>query len=257
MKIGNIKELKTLASFLNGVVYKMQDGEKVGKPPFVLDVKKRLNLPIETLLRGLNYRPKKNVAEHSLWKLAESIRALGVLHRILIQKDKNGKMCLLDGKRRIRAAMMVGIKEIPVIFLKSQYQLTPLMVNLIKNNYKTRISPIDEAEFVDQLAEKTLCNVWIFDLLFGKNSDEVIEILKLRLLPDFIKEEYRRHFKNIDISSRLLLWIEKMEGTDDDKIREFMKLKDIADMTTKAIYKNVLAGLSESERAKFMEDIIT
>ena len=129
MKIEKIQELRKLASYVTDLHFKSEDGERVGKPPFVLEVKQKLNLPLEYVVRELGNQVKKieDDNDRSYGMLVASILALGILDPILIQKDKNRKMRLLDGNRRIQAAIGLEIKKVPVVFLKSKYQLTPLL----------------------------------------------------------------------------------------------------------------------------------
>src|SRR5947209_18417129 len=58
------------------------------------------------------YQPRKHFDEDELLTLAESIRIHGVLTPVLVRPVPNGYQ-LIAGERRLRAAQLVGLTEIP------------------------------------------------------------------------------------------------------------------------------------------------
>ena len=73
-------------------------------------------LKVDEVLTDLKHPRKSSEPEESLKYLADSIREFGLLEPILVQKDENGKIHLLDGKRRLQAAKMAGLERLPVLF---------------------------------------------------------------------------------------------------------------------------------------------
>lgn len=69
-------------------------------------------IPIASIKITGNIRTKFD--EEKLQELADSIRHRGVLHPIVCRRS-NGKLELIAGERRVRAAKMAGLKEVPAI----------------------------------------------------------------------------------------------------------------------------------------------
>ena len=59
-------------------------------------------------------QPRRNFEEDSLLELADSIKQIGVLQPLIVQK-KNDYYEIIAGERRWRAAKIAGLKEVPVI----------------------------------------------------------------------------------------------------------------------------------------------
>ena len=59
-------------------------------------------------------QPRKRFDEDSLLELSESIKQFGIVQPLIIQK-KGKRYEIIAGERRWRAAMKVGLKEVPAI----------------------------------------------------------------------------------------------------------------------------------------------
>lgn len=88
-------------------------------------------------------QPRKNFDEDALLELAESLKQFGVLQPLLVQ-EREGYYEIVAGERRWRAAMMAGIKEVPVIIKKLTEQEI-MEISLIENIQRENLNPIEEA----------------------------------------------------------------------------------------------------------------
>src|SRR5919201_5939314 len=59
------------------------------------------------------YQPRKQFDDEELARLAESIKAHGVLQPLVVRKVEGGFQ-LIAGERRLRAAQKAGLAEVPV-----------------------------------------------------------------------------------------------------------------------------------------------
>lgn len=66
------------------------------------------------IIKTLNENPRTAFDEEKLKELADSIRERGILQP-LICKQNGSEYILIAGERRLRAAKMVGLKEVPII----------------------------------------------------------------------------------------------------------------------------------------------
>src|SRR5665811_152232 len=61
------------------------------------------------------HQPRTSFDEAPLAELAASIREYGILQPLLVTKAQNGRHQLIAGERRLRAAKLAGLTEVPVI----------------------------------------------------------------------------------------------------------------------------------------------
>lgn len=115
-----------------------------------------------TLIEPNREQPRKKFDEDSLYELSESIKQVGILSPLLVQK-KEDYYEIIAGERRWRAAKIAGLKEVPVI-IKEYNQQEILEVSLIENIQREKLNPIEEA-----IAYKKLINE------FKLKQDEVAE----------------------------------------------------------------------------------
>ena len=97
-------------------------------------------------------QPRKNFDEDALQNLADSIKQFGVISPILVQ-DRKDYYQIIAGERRWRAAMMAGLKEVPVI-IRNYTEQEIEEISLIENIQREDLNPIEEAQAYKRLMEK-------------------------------------------------------------------------------------------------------
>ena len=101
--------------------------EKVVKEP----KPKLMNIKLEKL-HTFESHPYKVLGDESMTELVESIKEYGLLNRIIVRplEDKQDEYEIISGYRRVRAAELLEIKEIPaVVHFIDRDQATILMVD--------------------------------------------------------------------------------------------------------------------------------
>ena len=94
-------------------------------------------------------QPRKIFDENALTELAQSIKEVGVIQPIVVQK--NGEFYkIIAGERRWRASKLVGLKEIPAV-IKDYSDKEALEIALIENIQREDLNPIEEALAYDGL----------------------------------------------------------------------------------------------------------
>ena len=109
-------------------------------------------------------QPRREFNEDALQELAESIRQVGIIQPIVVQKREDYYE-IIAGERRWRAARLAGLKEVPVI-VKDLSDKEILELSLIENLQREDLNPIEEAKAYKRLIEE-------FDL----KQDELAERL--------------------------------------------------------------------------------
>ena len=141
------------------------------------------------LIRPNRFQPRQHFANEDLNELRDSIKEQGILQPLLVRKDENGYE-LIAGERRLRAARLAGLAQVPVVMKKiSDSQL--LEMSIVENIQRENFNPIEEADAYHRLiAEFNLTQDQAANRV-GKSRSAVANFLRLRQLPDAIKESIR------------------------------------------------------------------
>ncbi len=131
-----------------------------------LDVK-RENVSRETLVRLSDIEPKqeqprKRFNEDSIVELADSIRQVGVIQPLILQKVEDHYE-IIAGERRYRAARLAGLKEVPSV-IRDLSEQQVLEIALIENIQREDLNPMEEAQAYQRLIKE-----------FKLKQDEVAE----------------------------------------------------------------------------------
>jgi ParB family chromosome partitioning protein len=140
------------------------------------------------LVRPNPYQPRQHFDPEKLAELSQSIRRQGVLQPIVVRRDEAGKIFLVAGERRLRAAKMAGLDKIPAIITKGH----PAEIALIENLQREDLSPLEEAEALARMAAEFHYTQEQLAALLGKAKSTISEALSLNRLPEAVKDEVRR-----------------------------------------------------------------
>ena len=98
-------------------------------------------------------QPRQSMAEEGLQELAASIREHGVLQPLIVTMDSaTGQYSLIAGERRLRAARLAGLQQVPVLVRQVTDQ-ERLELALIENVQRADLTPLETAEAYRQLHE--------------------------------------------------------------------------------------------------------
>ena len=105
-------------------------------------------LPLARLRPG-KYQPRTKMNGESLRELAESIKAQGIIQPVLV-RAVGADYEIIAGERRVRAAALAGLFEVPVI-IKEVPDNAALAMALIENIQREDLNPLEEAHGVARL----------------------------------------------------------------------------------------------------------
>ena len=144
-------------------------------------------------IRPNPYQPRKEFDEKGLESLASSIRQYGVLQALVvtrqeISKDDGGLAVeyeLISGERRLRAARLSGIKQVPVLIrCGEESDLMKLELAIIENLQREDLNVVERARAFKQLAEKFSLNNTEIAKKVGKSREYVSNTMRILSLPD-------------------------------------------------------------------------
>lgn len=105
-------------------------------------------LPL-TRLRPGQYQPRTKMNAESLRELADSIKSQGIIQPVLV-RAVGADYEIIAGERRVRAAALAGLLEVPVI-IKQVPDNAALAMALIENIQREDLNPLEEAHGVARL----------------------------------------------------------------------------------------------------------
>jgi ParB family chromosome partitioning protein len=110
------------------------------------------HLKLERLQAG-KYQPRTRMDEGSLYELAESIKGQGVMQPVLVRPvgaAAEGRYEIIAGERRVRAARLAGLDEVPVLVREVPDQTAAVMA-LVENLQREDLNPLEEAQGLQRL----------------------------------------------------------------------------------------------------------
>ena len=123
-------------------------------------------------------QPRKIFQEEALGELAESIRQHGILQPLSVRRVGNSYE-LIAGERRLRAAQLAGLGEIPCIVMNMDDRESA-MTAMVENLQRQDLDFVEEAQGISRLMEEWAMSQEQVARLLGKSQSAVAN--KLRLL---------------------------------------------------------------------------
>ncbi|MEJ2011041.1 MAG: ParB/RepB/Spo0J family partition protein [Anaerolineales bacterium] len=109
-------------------------------------------VPVESVLPNPR-QPRAQIEPSELQQLSDSIREHGVLQPLVVlPADAQGQHTLIAGERRLQAAKLAGLEQVPVI-VREASERQQLELALIENLQRLDLNPLEAAEGYRQLAE--------------------------------------------------------------------------------------------------------
>jgi len=147
---------------------------------------------------GLNPdQPRKSFDDNKLEELADSIKQVGILQPILVRRLKDGETaarhpdeqdasgrldyCVVAGERRVRAARLAGLAEVPALVCTYE-ETEALKVALLENIQRENLDPVEEANAYQGLLDQYGATQEELAAMLGKKRSSVANMLRLLTL---------------------------------------------------------------------------
>ncbi len=143
-------------------------------------------IPISSI-RPNPYQPRKQFNKSSLEELCDSIKQYGVLQPINVRKMATNSYELVAGERRLRAATMAGLTEIPAVVLNVDDN-DSAVVALIENLQREDLSYMEEAESYNNLITEHGFTQEQLAQKIGKSQSTIANKIRLLKLPPLVKK---------------------------------------------------------------------
>lgn len=140
------------------------------------------------------YQPRRDFDEVRLRDLSDSIKQYGVLQpltvsRVEVEKESGGLVTeyeLIAGERRLRAAMLAGVSQVPAIIRTGDTAIMKLELAIIENLQREDLNAIDRARAFFRLASEFKFTHNEIAKKMGRSREYVSNSLRILSLPEEI-----------------------------------------------------------------------
>ena len=138
-------------------------------------------------IRPNPYQPRKRFNHIAIEELALSIKEYGVLQPIAVKRMNDGFFELIAGERRVKAAKLAGLKNIPAIVMEILDEDSTIIA-LIENLQREDLNFFEEAEgYASLMNDYGLTQEQVAKKV-GKNQSTIANKIRLLRLPREVKE---------------------------------------------------------------------
>lgn len=145
-------------------------------------------LPTESVFPS-PVQPRKHFSQESLTELAQSISLYGILNPLTVRRH-SGKYELVAGERRLRAAKLAGLSEVPCIVIDVNTEEASLLA-LVENIQRRDLDFVEEADGIFQMISLFGMSQEEAARRLGKSQPAIANKLRILKLPADILDRLR------------------------------------------------------------------
>lgn len=175
--------------------------------------KESIEIPVDAI--EVNpYQPRTDFDETALQELAVSIRLHGIIQPLTVRRLNSETYQLIAGERRLRAAKLAGLKEVPA-FIRVANDQGMLEMAIVENIQRADLNAMEMAFSLQRLIDECKLTHEQLSARVGKQRSTVTNFLRLLKLPPQVQQSLRKdeitmgHAKAIasleDISAQLMV----------------------------------------------------
>ena len=135
-------------------------------------------------------QPRERFDPTELDALASSIKTHGIMSPLIVCREE-GRYVLIAGERRLRAAALAGLSEVPVLVRALDGESDSLELALVENLQRADLDPIESAKGYRRLQEVYGYTQEEVAQKVGKERSTVANALRLLKLPEIVLQALR------------------------------------------------------------------
>jgi len=183
------------------------------------------------------HQPRSDFDEEALNDLAASIKEQGIIQPITVRKLEDNRLQLISGERRLKAARMAGLTDLPAYIIVADDH-SMLEMAIVENIQRENLNPVEIALGYKQLIQDYNLTQENLSERLGKSRPSIANYLRILNLPGEIQLGLRQDLISIGHAKALL------------------PLEDV--QTLLEVYQDTLAqNLSVRELEEIVKQIIT
>jgi ParB family chromosome partitioning protein len=186
-------------------------------------------------IRANPFQPRQEFDPLELEELAASIREKGIVQPVIVRPRPDGQYELVAGERRLRAAKLAGLAQIPVT-VREVNDSECLEIALIENIQRSNLNSLEEAMAYQQLMSQFNLTQEEMAKKVGKERSSVANTLRLLKLPNSIREMIKKK-RLSEGHARALL------GISDEQMMERLAEKIVRDNLSVRETERIASGI--------------
>lgn len=137
-------------------------------------------------------QPRRDFNEKELLSLSQSIKAKGIIEPLVVTKKEDGRFEIIAGERRLKAAKLINLNQVPVIIKENTDDPSDrLVLALLENLCREDLNSIEEAESFLRLEKEFGKTHQEIATLSGRERPTITNAVRLLKLPDFVQDDIR------------------------------------------------------------------
>jgi ParB family chromosome partitioning protein len=149
-----------------------------------------MDIPVDSI-EANPFQPRTTFDEQALEELATSIRKLGIVQPLTVRENGAGKYQLIAGERRLRAARLAGLTQVPA-YIRTADDQAMLELALVENIQREDLDAVEVAISFQRLVEECKLTQEQLSDRVGKQRSTVANYLRLLRLPAEIQLGIRK-----------------------------------------------------------------
>ena len=182
-------------------------------------------------------QPRRNFEPMALKELADTIRAHGVLTPVVVRRADHGYQ-VIAGERRVRAARLAGLTQIPAI-VREASNAQALEMALVENLQREDLNPVESAEAYQRLIDEFGLTQEEVAKRLGRDRSSVANSLRLLRLPRRLRDDLSAGILS-EGHARALLSLDK--ASDQVKARDLVVKRGLSVRATEALVRRLRLG---------------
>lgn len=138
------------------------------------------------------FQPRIEFDEESLQELAESLKVHGLIQPLTLRRLAPDQYQLISGERRLRAARMAGLTEVPA-YIRLANDQEMLEMALVENIQRQDLNAIEVAITFQRLLDECSLTHEALSERVGKKRSSVTNYLRLLKLPPVIQQALKKN----------------------------------------------------------------
>ena len=190
------------------------------------------------------YQPRRHFDEEALHDLSLSIKRNGLLQPLVVRRRAVGGYELIAGERRLRAAELAGLTQIPAM-LRQVTDEEASALALIENMQREDLRALEEARGIARLRDEfELTQQQIADAV-GKSRVAIANLLRLLNLGAMT----RQMLENGDLEMGHARALLALEGIAQDRAAQRVVEGELSVRQTEALVRRILEGADGKQAA--------
>ncbi len=196
------------------------------------------------------FQPRSGFDEDALNDLAASIKEQGVIQPVTLRKLDDNKLQLISGERRLKAAKMAGLADIPAYIVVADDHAM-LEMAIVENIQRENLNPVEVALGYKQLLQDYKLTQELLSERVGKSRSSIANHLRLLNLPGEIQIGLRQELITIGHAKALLAIedVKTLMGVYQDTIEQQFSVRHLEEVV-KEILRPREPKKGETDRAK-------